>query len=126
MQSFEFNDIGVCLNPNKIFKTTSKDKRYPYTDAYFTIETAMVNGKWVFGRDYNLSTYGSAYAAAKYLNNTYPTEKSAIRAACMEIKEGIARHVLWAHSNKMTSQETKLVKLVDEVLNPVPIQLSLF
>ena len=122
MVKFEFNIHGVCTNPHTIFRTTSKDKRYPYQEAYFSISTCIVGEMWVYGCDFNMPTYGGGYAASKHGNKgkLFYNEKDAIKTAAHEIIDGIKYH---GDNSKLA---VKMINMAKEIINPIPVELNLF
>lgn len=126
MKKFEFNENGVCVNPNIIFCTTANNKNNTYSSPHFSISTAEVDGGWIYGRDYNLINSGGGYAASKDFGEKYPTEKEAVKAAAEDIKEHIMDYVKWKGAKEPSYLESKLIGLADDIIHPKPVELNLF
>ena len=73
MKEFEWNDFGVCTNPNKIEKRLDKYN-------YIIIKTACRNGEWYDGRDLAYATGGVGSPCSMRCKG-FRTEHEAIMAA---------------------------------------------
>lgn len=119
---YEFNDCGVCMNPNIIFRTCSKREKTPYNGANFTIKTCQVNGYWYYGcgADSNKGNYfgfGFPCSASKR-DRKFTTEEEAIYAAAEEIKKVMNKN----HAEVPND----FWKMLDDLTKKHPVQLELF
>lgn len=92
----------------------------------FSITTALTDGGWVYGRDYNLSTCGGGFAASRDDKVKFPTEKEAVKAAAREIKEQIMGQVRWRGDEVPSPMEGKLIRMADDIIHPKPVEVCLF
>jgi len=73
MKQYEWNEHGVCLNPNKI------EKRFDNYN-YIVIKTAYSDGWWYEGRDLSYAT-GGVGCPVSLEGDKFSTEHDAIMAA---------------------------------------------
>ena len=119
---FEFNDYGVCTNPNVIFHTCSKDKNKPYKGACFRIKTCQLNGYWYYGcgGDSNKGDFFGfgTPCSANRSDKKFLTEQAAIQAATEDIERTMKRN----HAELPNDFWTALRNVVKKQ----PVQLELF
>lgn len=84
---FEFNECGVCINPNTPISFTDSMNNYMVT----TCEVA--DGAWVFGVSLHCYEQGFAFGGSINTPTTYDTEEKAVNHALREIKEHLERNI---------------------------------
>lgn len=117
MKTFEFNEYGVCTNPN------IKREEVAYT--FFQIETAQTSSRsWVYGYMCNLlgCGCGSPCIDAPCLRS-YPTEQAAIHAACADIRRYMERNKQGSDPNVADKTslryDRKLLSLLNDIERPI-------
>lgn len=81
---FEFNDCGVCMNPDVPVDVVVKGNGfYGYN---FKVKTAETKKGWVFGYDYNFGSGGGG-CGAFCRGKGFPTEKAAIFDALVSLRK---------------------------------------
>ncbi len=127
MKEFVFNDCDVCTNCNMI-------ERW-HEGTYFSISTAIGrNGRWVYGYSCWLRNGGTgspcADKAEHYDIPSFATEQEAIREAGKQLKAYFLSHATtWSASvpdEIIKNYSPALMRLLDEVVQPQPVQLALF
>ena len=127
--------MGVSeINQKKLKNITTiekyLDKKSPYVQC-FSIDTAQTNeNEWVGGSEVRLKTCGyvcgcSAYHTAK----RYKTRREAFTAECSRVREYLKCHIKITDGVigvMVDSGATRLLRLLDEIEKPKPIQLELF
>ena len=127
--------VGVSeINKKKLKNITTiekcLDKKSPYVQC-FSIDTAQTNeNEWVSGSEVRLKTCGyvcgcSAYHTAK----RYKTRSEAFTAECSRVREYLKCHIKVTDGVigvMVDSGATRLLRLLDEIEKPKPIQLELF
>ncbi|WP_159479702.1 hypothetical protein [Chryseobacterium sp. 18068] len=113
MEHFEFNNLGVCLNPNKYVIL----KRDNFALDYLTITTHFKDGMWKGGFRVNFNRFGASMCSSK----EYENEKSCYH----QQKESALEYI---YKNVRRNPEKKLY---DEIKTgfihfPETLQLCLF
>ena len=106
------------------------DKKSPYFQC-FSITTAQTNkGDWVGGSEVSLKTCGYACGCSSYHTvKRYKTRREAFMAECSRVREYLKRHIKVTDGVigiMVDSGATRLLRLLDEIEKPKPIQLELF
>ena len=126
MKDYGLNEFSVYTKPN-IIEQHLKDK-----NVSFTIETAQSDkGDWYYGYTVNLPTCGVGMpCSCKGFYHSYKSEEEAISDACIKVREYLENHRRITdgvkYGNFVDSGADKLLKLLKEIENPQPVQLSLF
>lgn len=114
MEEFVFNDCNICINPNKVKGWV---KRFDWE-----IETACVDGKWVFGFIFGTPTSGYGGGAWKKDERKYNSEHDAIEAGA---KAGIS--YFEREQKGGTKVPAQIFQQLKELCGkPKPIQMMLF
>lgn len=117
MEELIYNDCHICLNPHEIKRSTAKAK--------FTIATACYQGKWYQAADCSISDYGCGRGVGDghWNDPSFETEDAAIKFCANYIRN----QFLGADPNiKGTKHDPKIIAMLDEIINPAPVQLELF
>ncbi len=77
---YEYNDCGVCVNPDKSYQFGS------YKSCYFEIRVSETPRGWVHGHDYMIDQGGSGCGCWHHARETYPSKSKAIIACAEFIK----------------------------------------
>lgn len=77
--SFEYNECGVCINPDIPYRS---DKGPEY---FYKIEVSETRGGWVYGYEWNVSLAGGGCSPASF-RKCLPTKTEAIVAAAERLK----------------------------------------
>ena len=106
------------------------DKKSPYFQC-FSITTAQTNkGDWVGGSEVSLKTCGYVCGCSAYHTATrYKTRREAFTAECSRVREYLKCHIKVTDGVigvMVDSRATRLLRLLDEIEKPKPIQLELF
>lgn len=126
MKDYGLNEFSVYTKPN-VIERHLKDK-----NVSFTIETAQSDkGDWHYGYTVNLPTCGVGMpCSCNGVYHSYKSEEEAISDACAEVREYLESHRRITdgvkYGNFVDSGADKLLKLLKEIENPQPVQLSLF
>lgn len=87
MNKFEFNECGVCINPNIPINYADKINHYTITTCEVTPD------EWVFGASLHCYEQGFCYGGSINTPITFETEKKAVNKALREIKEYLERNI---------------------------------
>ena len=114
MKEFLFNDCNICINPNTV---KGDIKRFDWQ-----IETACVNGRWVYGFIFGTPTSGWGSGAWSKNTENFPSEHDAIEA-------GAKRGIHFFEREQKDGMNIPVIlfqQLKDLCGKPKPIQLTLF
>ena len=117
MRKFDYNEYGVCTNPNII--------RREVADTFFQIETALTSEvRWVYGYQCNLLGCGCGHPCVDApCLPSYPTEQAAIHAACADIHRYMERNKVGSDpsvADKTSPRyERKLRSLLNDIDRPI-------
>lgn len=80
---YEYNQSGVCINPDKIYEFGS------HNECYFAISVSETPRGWVHGHDCAVKTdcRGSGCGCWHHARECYPSKSKAIVACAERIKE---------------------------------------
>lgn len=92
MMEFEFNDVGVCVNPNILEREVGRG-------GSFYVRTALTDKGWVYGSGVSLPDRGYSTPCWKS-DITFKHERDAIKA-------GLEKVVRYADSQKYCSSSVK-------------------
>lgn len=116
---FDFNEYGVCTNPNVQSFASGRYKAM--------IETALNNGKWFYGVWLDTPTSGWVNGVSNCNSEASDTEEQAISKAAKKAIDWFNHDVEW---HRKAGQKRSVPQFIyDELkklLHPQPIQLSLF
>ncbi len=118
---FDFNEHGVCTNPNALSFASGRFK--------VMIETAIVKGKWSYGFKFDTPTSGWCCGISlKWKDDDLSeTESQAMSKAAQRAIEFFDDDVEW---HRKAGQKRSVPQFIyDELkklLHPQPVQLSLF
>jgi hypothetical protein len=127
-KEFVYNDNEVCANPNELL---IMEKPKDWSQPFFLVETAICNGRWIFGYTVHLNNLGLGepcmYRPSK---RTFNTEIGAVNEAIDEIRAFALKNPTAtspSEPNKIISAYSKkFLALIDEVRRPKVEQLNLF
>ena len=112
-KQFDFNDVGVCMNPNTQSIASGNYRA--------TIKTALIDNKWYCGIDTSTPVSGWGYGVSESSKEKFDTEQDAIAYIAQRASEWF-QHEL--------KQGMKVPQFIFDELKalsrPRPIQLSLF
>lgn len=127
-KEFVYNDNEVCANPNELL---IMEKPKDWSQPFFLVETAICNGRWIFGYTVHLNNLGLGepcmYRPSK---RTFNTEIGAVNEAIDEIRAFALKNPTVSspsEPNKIISAYSKkFLALIDKVQKPKIEQLNLF
>lgn len=127
-KEFVYNDNEVCINPNELL---IMEKPKDWSRPFFLVETAICNGRWIFGYTVHLNNLGLGepcmYRPSK---RTFNTEMGAVNEAIGEIRAFVLKKPTVSspsEPNKIISAYSKkFLALIDKVSKPKNEQLNLF
>lgn len=127
-KEFVYNDNEVCTNPNELL---IMEKPKDWSRPFFLVETAICNGRWIFGYTVHLNNLGLGepcmYRPSK---RTFNTEMGAVNEAIGEIRAFVLKNPTVSspsEPNKIISAYSKkFLALIDKVPKPKIEQLNLF
>lgn len=127
-KEFVYNDNEVCTNPNELL---IMGKPKDWSRPFFLVETAICNGRWIFGYTVHLNNLGLGepcmYRPSK---RTFNTEMGAVNEAIGEIRAFVLKNPTVSspsEPNKIISAYSKkFLALIDKVPKPKIEQLNLF
>lgn len=127
-KEFVYNDNEVCTNPNELL---IMEKPKDWSQPFFLVETAICNGRWIFGYTIHLNNLGLGepcmYRPSK---RTFNTEMGAVNEAIGEIRAFVLKNPTVSspsEPNKIISAYSKkFPALIDKVPKPKIEQLNLF
>lgn len=127
-KEFVYNDNEVCTNPNELL---IMEKPKDWSRPFFLVETAICNGRWIFGYTVHLNNLGLGepcmYRPSK---RTFNTEMGAVNEAIGEIRAFVLKNPTVSspsEPNKIISAYSKkFLALIDKVPKPKNEQLNLF
>lgn len=127
-KEFVYNDNEVCANPNELL---IMEKPKDWSQPFFLVETAICNGRWIFGYTVHLNNLGLGepcmYRPSK---RTFNTEIGAVNEAIAEIRGFVLRNPTVtspSEPNKIIPvYSKKFLSLIDKVQKPKVEQLNLF
>lgn len=127
-KEFVYNDNEVCTNPNELL---IMEKPKDWSQPFFLVETAICNGRWIFGYTVHLNNLGLGepcmYRPSK---RTFNTEIGAVNEAIAEIRGFVLRNPTVtspSEPNKIIpAYSKKFLSLIDKVQKPKVEQLNLF
>lgn len=127
-KEFVYNDNEVCANPNELL---IMEKPKDWSQPFFLVETAICNGRWIFGYTVHLNNLGLGepcmYRPSK---RTFNTEIGAVNEAIDEIRAFALKNPTVSspsEPNKIISAYSKkFLALIDKVSKPKVEQLNLF
>lgn len=127
-KEFVYNDNEVCINPNELL---IMEKPKDWSRPFFLVETAICNGRWIFGYTVHLNNLGLGepcmYRPSK---RTFNTEMGAVNEAVDEIRAFALKNPTVSspsEPNKIISAYSKkFLALIDKVPKPKIEQLNLF
>lgn len=127
-KEFVYNDNEVCTNPNELL---IMEKPKDWSQPFFLVETAICNGRWIFGYTVHLNNLGLGepcmYRPSK---RTFNTEMGAVNEAIGEIRAFVLKNPTVSspsEPNKIISAYSKkFLALIDKVPKPKIEQLNLF
>lgn len=104
MESFEFNECSVCLNPHRETRATKDNK--------VEVRTAEFNGKWGYGVDWMGINEGFCYGVCKD-RCVYDNEQDALIAGVKKLISELSRRnvqdkQIFSELNGMMQQELTL------------------
>ena len=125
MNKFNFNECGVCIDPNTPINYVDGINHYSVT----TCEVA--DDTWVFGVSCHCYEQGFCYGGSINTPTTYETEGKAIHQALREIREYHERNIKleqeYHPSSPFIKQAKKMVADIKKrLVNYMYIQPSLF
>ncbi len=82
---YEYNDYGVCVNPDKSYEFGKWDSYY------FEISISETPKGWVYGYDWNCKTSGGGGGCSLVGRNFYLSKSEAIVACAEYIKKCFSR-----------------------------------
>lgn len=127
-KEFVYNDNEVCANPNELL---IMEKPKDWSQPFFLVETAICNGRWIYGYTVHLNNLGLGepcmYRPSK---RTFNTEIGAVNEAIDEIRAFALKNPTVSspsEPNKIISAYSKkFLALTDKVSKPKVEQLNLF
>lgn len=118
---FQFNEYGVCTNPNTPIN---------YTDGmnHYTITTCEVSpGAWIYGISCHCSDRGFGFGGFQGTPTKYDTEDKAIHHALREIREYLKHSIKTDPHGSFAKPARKMVADIKKRLpNYMYVQPSLF
>ncbi len=127
-KEFVYNDNEVCTNPNELL---IMEKPKDWSQPFFLVETAICNGRWIYGYTVHLNNLGLGepcmYRPSK---RTFNTEIGAVNEAIDEIRAFVLKNPTVSspsEPNKISpAYSKKFLSLIDKVQKPKVEQLNLF
>lgn len=127
-KEFVYNDNEVCTNPNELL---IMEKPKDWSRPFFLVETAICNGRWIFGYTVHLNNLGLGepcmYRPSK---RTFNSEMGAVNEAIGEIRAFVLKNPTVSspsEPNKIISAYSKkFLALIGKVQKPKIEQLNLF
>lgn len=127
-KEFVYNDNEVCINPNELL---IMEKPKDWSQPFFLVDTAICNGRWIFGYTVHLNNLGLGepcmYRPSK---RTFNTEMGAVNEAVDEIRAFALKNPTVSspsEPNKIISAYSKkFLALIDKVPKSKIEQLNLF
>ena len=127
MSKFEFNECGVCINPNTPINYVDGTNHYSVT----TCSPVVDEHVWIYGVSCFCYEQGFAFGGMMNTIHTYETEDKAIHQALREIREYLERNIKleqkYHPGSPFIKQAKKMVKDIKKrLVNYMYIQPSLF
>lgn len=127
-KEFVYNDNEVCINPNELL---IMEKPKDWSQPFFLVETAICNGRWIFGYTVHLNNLGLGEPCmCRPSKRTFNTEMGAVNEAIDEIRAFALKNPTVSspsEPNKIISAYSKkFLSLIDKVQKPKVEQLNLF
>ena len=127
-KEFVYNDNEVCTNPNELL---IMEKPKDWSQPFFLVETAICNGRWIYGYTVHLNNLGLGepcmYRPSK---RTFNTEIGAVNEAIDKIRAFVLKNPTASspsEPNKIISAYSKkFLALIDKVQKLKVEQLNLF
>lgn len=118
-KEFDFNEHGVCMNPNVSSIVSGRYK--------VMIETAMVNDKWVYGFWLDTPVSGWVNGVSIANKDESDTEQQANAKAAKKAIEWFEHEIEWhKKAGRPLSVPNFIFDELKSLLKPKPVQLSLF
>jgi len=116
---FDFNEFGICMNPNVQSFVSGKYRAM--------IETAPIDGRWYYGCMLDTPTSGSGSGVSKDHTGGFDTEELALAAVAKKSIEWFDEDTEWhKKAGKKRIVPQFIYDELKKLLHPQPIQLSLF
>lgn len=119
MKEYEFNDFGVCINPDEV--------SYDSGRCGYTLATAYTDDKWMMGYDAHKSANGVAIPICKRGGGSFTSQDEALKHAAQKVLDFFGQnHYTDDNSDRYALVPKDIIAKLDEVLHPQPVQLTLF
>ena len=119
MKQFVINEHGVCTNPNRITFKSGNCK--------FSLETAIVNGRWIMGYHFYKAGNGTVSPCTGTWKEFFSSERDALKYAAHKAMEFFReKHYTPNNSDKFAVVPDDIIKSLQTFITPQPVQLSLF
>lgn len=127
MNKFEFNECGVCINPNTPINYVDGINHYTIT----TCSTTLNNDVWVYGLSLHCHEQGFAFGGGLFMKDSYTTEDKAINHALRYVKDYLEHNIKldkkYHPNSPFIRQANKMLADVKKILfNYMYVQPTLF